>query len=314
MSNVLNEEKQQQVIVLGQLGWSLRRIEQQTGVRRETVSAYLKAAGIAVRGPGRWGRATPTHVPPTDSSAAKPANEVITDSGAKTPENPPPKPSNPSPSASTCEPYRETIELWLDRGRNATAIWQDLIDQHGYSGGYQTVNRFVRKLRGAHPPQAVGIILTAPGEEAQVDYGTGPMVRDEKSGKYRRTRLFVMTLGYSRKSVRLLVFRSSSQTWAELHEKAFRRLGGSPRVVVLDNLREGVLKADLYDPTLNPLYRDVLSHYGVVAMPCRVRDPDRKGKVESGVGHAAENPAPGSALRELGRGPSLSRSLGTTLG
>jgi len=102
------------------------------------------------------------------------------------------------------------------------------------------------------------------------------MVRDDKSGKYRRTRLFVMTLGYSRKSVRLLVLRSSSQTWSELHEKAFRRLGGSPRVVVLDNLREGVLKADLYDPTLNPLYRDVLSHYGVVAMPCRVRDPDRK--------------------------------------
>jgi transposase len=63
------------------------------------------------------------------------------------------------------------------------------------------------------------------------------MVREEKSGKYRRTRLFVMTLGYSRKSVRLLVFRSSSQTWAELHEKAFRRLGGSPRVVVLDNLQ-----------------------------------------------------------------------------
>lgn len=301
MSNVLNEEKQQQIIVLGQFGWSLRRIEQQTGVRRETVSAYLKAAGIAVRGPGRWGRGapTPTHVAATDWSAAKPANEVITDSGGKTPENLPPQPSNPSPSTSACEPHRETIELWLDRGRNATAIWQDLVDQHGYGGGYQTVNRFVRKLRGAHSPQAVGIILTAPGEEAQVDYGTGPMVRDEKTGKYRRTRLFVMTLGYSRKSVRLLVFRSSSQVWAELHEKAFRRLGGSPRVVVLDNLREGVLKADLYDPTLNPLYRDVLSHYGVVAMPCRVRDPDRKGKVESGVGHAQKTPLKGQRFENL---------------
>src|SRR5262249_320118 len=60
-------------------------------------------------------------------------------------------------------------------------------------------------------------------------------------GKYRRTRLFVMTLGYSRKSVRLLIFKSSSRTWAELHEKAFRRLGGAVRIVVLDNLREGVL-------------------------------------------------------------------------
>jgi transposase len=301
MSNVLNEEKQQQIIVLGQLGWSLRRIEQQTGVRRETASAYLKAAGIAVRGPGRWGRGTrpPVHVPPTDSSTAKPANEVITDSGAKTPENVPPQSSNPSPTASACEPYRETIESWLDRGRNAMAIWQDLVDQHGYGGGYQTVNRFVRKLRGAPSPQAVGIILTAPGEEAQVDYGTGPMVRDEKSGKYRRTRLFVMTLGYSRKSVRLLVFRSSSQTWAELHEKAFRRFGGSPRVVVLDNLREGVLAADIYEPTLNPLYHDVLSHYHVVAMPCRVRDPDRKGKVESGVGHAQKTPLKGQRFENL---------------
>ena len=104
-------------------------------------------------------------------------------------------------------------------------------------------------------PEAVGIILTGPGEEAQVDYGTGPMVRDPQTGKYRRTRLFVMTLGYSRKSVRLLVFRSSTRIWAELHETAFRRLGGSCRVVVLDNLREGVLAPDIYDPTLNPLFR-----------------------------------------------------------
>jgi hypothetical protein len=59
------------------------------------------------------------------------------------------------------------------------------------------------------------------------------MARDPDSGKYRRTRLFVMTLGCSRKCVRLLAFRSSARVWAELHEKAFRRLGGSPRVVVL---------------------------------------------------------------------------------
>jgi hypothetical protein len=54
---------------------------------------------------------------------------------------------------------------------------------------------------------------------------------------------------------------------------------------VLDNLREGVITPDVYEPLLNPLYRDVLAHYGVVALPCRVRDPDRKGKVESGIAH-----------------------------
>src|SRR5207244_7332849 len=119
-------------------------------------------------------------------------------------------------------------------------VWHDSVNGNGFSGGYQTVQRFVRKLRGSQGTRtAVGIIVTAPGEECQVDYGTGPMVRDPQSGKYRRTRLFVLTLGYSRKAVRLLVFASSSHTWAELHETAFRRLGGSCRVLILDNLKEG---------------------------------------------------------------------------
>jgi hypothetical protein len=132
-----------------------------------------------------------------------------------------------------------------------------------------------------------------------VDYGAGPMVRDPQTGKYRRTRLFVLTLGYSRKSVRLLVFRSSARVWSELHEQAFRRLGGATRVVVLDNLREGVLAPDVYDPSLNPLYRDMLQHYGAVAVPCRVGDPDRKGKVESGVGHAQKTPLKGLCFESL---------------
>jgi hypothetical protein len=55
MTNTLSDAKKQQVIALGQLGWTLRRIEQATGARRETASAYLKAAGLAVRPPGRWG-------------------------------------------------------------------------------------------------------------------------------------------------------------------------------------------------------------------------------------------------------------------
>jgi transposase len=302
MSNVLSEEKKLEVLALGRLGWPLRRIEQATGVRRETAGAYLKAAGIAVRPPGAWGRrapAKPANEVTTDSAAAKPANEVTTDSCGPIPEKRGLQPPERGSSASACEPYREAIELGLNRGRNAMAIWQDLVSTCGFSSGYQTVKRFVRKLRGTQQPQAAAVILTAAGEEAQVDYGTGPMVRDPQSGKYRRTRLFVLTLGCSRKSVRLLIFRSSSRIWAELHEKAFRRLGGSPRIVVLDNLREGVLVPDIYDPTLNPLYRDMLAHYGAVAMPCRIKDPDRKGKVESGVGHAQKTPLKGLRFESL---------------
>lgn len=329
MSNVLSEEKRQQVIALGKLGWTLRRIEQATGVRRETAGNYLKAAGIGVRSPG-WGRnapAKPAIEVTTDSNLPRPAIEVTTDSD-------PPKPANeataepdlskpaievttdfccekpaievttdPKPPSnrpiSACEPYRELIEEGLNLGRNAMAIWQDLVSQYGFDRSYQSVKRYVHKLHPYQEPQARAVIETAPGEEAQVDYGKGPMVRDPQTGKYRRTRLFVMTLGYSRKSVRLIVFRSSSRTWAELHEQAFRRLGGSLRIVVLDNLREGVLTPDIYDPTLNPLYRDLLAHYGAVAMPCRIKDPDRKGKVESGVGHAQKTPLKGLRFESL---------------
>jgi len=317
MGNVLNREKREQVIALGRLSWSLRRIEKATGVRRETAGDYLRSAGIALRTPGGWGRKPPAKAATSvtvRSDGSKPAIEVITGFSCSTPCDDR-KPANEvitgflpemrlpeqgsRRSAGASEAYRELIELELERGRNAMGIWQDLVDEHGFTASYQSVQRLVRKLRGASSAEARVIIETQPGEECQVDYGTGPMVRDPDSGKYRRTRLFVMTLGYSRKSVRLLVFRSSARVWAELHERAFRRLGGAPRIVVLDNLREGVLFADLYDPGLNPLYRDVLAHYGVTALPCKVRDPDRKGKVESGVAHAQKTPLKGKKFESL---------------
>jgi hypothetical protein len=165
VSNVLNEEQKQQVIALGRLGWSLRRIERETSVRRETVSAYLKEAGVALRPPrGRRIRAKPAsrtgEVTP-DSTPAKPASqaeEVTPDSGgesaggsaAKTA----PKPGR-SPSASACEPYVEAIEVGLAKGRNAKAIWQDLVDTYGFTGAYQSVKRFIHKFHGQQSPDGV---------------------------------------------------------------------------------------------------------------------------------------------------------------
>jgi transposase len=177
MSNVLSDDKRQQIIALGRLGWSLRRIEQATGVRRETASAYLRAAGISVRAPGGWGRtAKPAIQVTTDSAPAKraysaagnaevskPAIQVTTDSGAAK-----------ARTLSSCEPYRDLIESGLQRGRNAMAIWQDLVTEHGFAHSYQSVKRFVNKLQPSAVPEARAVIITEPGEEAQVDYGTGP--------------------------------------------------------------------------------------------------------------------------------------------
>jgi hypothetical protein len=296
-----DHSKQQQILALGRLGWTLSRIQQTTDVRRETISGYLKAAGIPVRGRGR----------PSESKT-KPAisgRQVSTDSG-------PSKPGHfrggvhrlgattsghqdgavhglgRGPTSGPCAERERVRTVSRADQRNARARAQRDGDLAGPRGRprlharYASVRRFVVTLRGTAAPEARFVITTAPGEEGQVDYGDGPMVRHPQTGKYRRTRLFVLTLGYSRKAVRLLVWQSSTQVWAELHERAFRRLDGTVRVIVLDNLKEGVLTPDIYDPALNPLYRDVLAHYGVVALPCRVGGPDRKGKVEAGVGHA----------------------------
>jgi hypothetical protein len=199
MANVLKDEKKQQIIALGRLGWSLRKIQEATRVRRETISAYLRGAGVEIWPPGRWkreGKAKPAIAVITGSDAAKPAIPrfagplnlnpenlstqgkttatskpaiaVITDFGVglsgKEPEN-----SKAVGSASTCEPYREIIELGLSRDRNAMAIWQDLVSDYGFRSGYQSVRRFAYKLRGTQVPQARAVILTAPGEEGQVD-------------------------------------------------------------------------------------------------------------------------------------------------
>jgi transposase len=259
-----------------------------------TVGEYLRAAGIPVRGRGRPGEDPPKPTISREVSTDSPSKPAISPSEVST-DSPPTR----APSASACEPYRELIAEALGRGRNAVAIYQDLVDDHGFTAKYASVRRFVVKLRGATAQEARVIIPTAPGEEGQVDYGDGPMVRWPATGKYRRTRLFVLTLAHSRKSIRLLTWRSSAQIWCELHEHAFRRLGGTVKVIVLDNLKEGVLTPDVYDPALNPLYRDVLGHYGVVALPCRVGDPDRKGKVEAGIGHTQKTPLQGQRFETI---------------
>jgi hypothetical protein len=180
MSNVLGNTTRHQILALGRLGWTLSRIQQVTGVRRETISRYLKAAGIAVRGRGRpsESRAKPAISPPvvsTDSGPAKPAISnapVSTDSGGGKPavssdagearpatkagvstDSPPvPRPSR-APSASACEPYRELIIEALRRGRNAMAIWQGLVDDDGFTARYASVRRFVVTLRRTPRPR-----------------------------------------------------------------------------------------------------------------------------------------------------------------
>ena len=201
---------------------------------------------------------------------------------------PPPRPPARAPkiARSACEEHRDWIEQQVVLGRNAQAIYQDLVERFGFTHRYNSVKRFVRSMR-AHEPERFDILDAAPGEEAQVDFGLGAPTL-YRSGRYRRPYLFVMTLKYSGKAFRHVVWRADQQTWARLHEQAFRALGGAVSYVVLDNLKQGVIKPDLYEPALNPVYAAMLAHYSAVADVARVADPNRKGTVERAIQHTQD--------------------------
>jgi transposase len=264
----LKSHERAAIFTLVQNRISQREICRKTGIDRKTVRRYQR-----------------------EYESSK--SPMATGSEGETCQNPPPRPPDgaeselikkiPRQARSACEPYEEWIKKQVGLGRNAVSIYQDLVEMHGFAHKYNSVKRFCRVLK-RELPERFDILEFFPGEEAQVDYGQGAPTLSS-TGKYKKPYLFVMTLRYSRKSFRKTVWKTSQEIWAKLHEEAFRYFGGCPQYVVLDNLKEGVIKPDLYEPGLNPVYQAMLSHYGVVADPARVRDPNRKGTVESAIQH-----------------------------
>jgi len=263
--NVLKPHLRITVETLLKSGTGQHEIARRTGVDRKTIRSYAARAnspGVATGSEGASGQIPPPWPPAI--------------------ERPPPA-TRPAASTSACEPHRAWIEAQVTLGRNAVSIYQDLVEGHGFAHRYNSVKRFVAGLK-ARTPERFDVLEFLPGEEAQVDYGQGALTL-HPTGKYKRPYLFVMTLKYSGKSFRKVVWKTDQQVWAQLHEQAWRAFGGCTQYTVLDNLKEGVIRPDLYAPELNPVYGAMLAHYGVVADPCRVRDPNRKGTVESAIQH-----------------------------
>ena len=214
-------------------------------------------------------------------------------------QNAPPRPPAPEPVAtpSACEIHRPWIEAQVQLGRNAMSIYQDLVERHGFTHAYNSVKRFVGRLKACEP-ERFDVLDALPGEESQVDFGEGALTR-LPNGKYRRPYLFVMTLKYSGKSFRKVIWKADQESWARLHEEAFRTMGGSVQYVVLDNLKQGVLRPDLYEPAINPVYAAMLAHYGAVADAARVADPNRKGTVESAIQHTQSTALKGRKFESI---------------
>ena len=279
--NVLKPHLRVTIQTLLSSGRSQREIERLTAVDRKTIRRYAQELAAEANSPGV---ATGSHGR---------GSEFLGD------QIPPPRPPARAPKVarSACEEHRDWIEQQVVLGRNAQAIYQDLVERFGFTHRYNSVKRFVRSMR-AHEPERFDILDAAPGEEAQVDFGLGAPTL-YRSGRYRRPYLFVMTLKYSGKAFRHVVWRADQQTWARLHEQAFRALGGAVSYVVLDNLKQGVIKPDLYEPALNPVYAAMLAHYSAVADVARVADPNRKGTVERAIQHTQDTALGGRRFQSI---------------
>lgn len=280
--NVLKAHLRVTIQTLLQKGTAQREIERLTGVDRKTIRRYERA--LTAPAPNSPGVAT-------GSAAQEPA--LAAD------ENPPPRPpaQPPKQARSACEVHAEWIEAQVQLGRNAQSIYQDLVERFGFTHRYNSVKRFVRGLR-AREPQRFDVLESLPGEEVQVDFGQGALTRTDK-GTYRRPHLFVMSLKYSGKAFRKVVWKATQESWARLHEEAFQALGGVSAYVVLDNLKQGVIHPNLYEPQLNPLYAAMLAHYGTLADVCRVADPNRKGTVENAIQHTQSTALKGRKFESL---------------
>jgi len=253
-------------------GTSQREIERLTGVDRKTIRRYAREANS----PG-----VTTGLLPQKSGETADQN--------------PPRP--PGQAQSACEVHRGWIEQQVELGRNAQSIYQDLVERRGFTHRYNSVKRFVRGLKFREPDR-FDVLESLPGEEAQVDFGEGALTQ-YRNGKYRRPYLFVLSLKYSGKAFRKVVWKADQHSWARLHEEAFHALGGSCAYVVLDNLKQGVIKPDLYEPQLNPVYAALLSHYSAVADPARIADPNRKGAVESAIQHTQSTALKGRKFESI---------------
>ncbi|MEP6832496.1 MAG: IS21 family transposase, partial [Gemmatimonas sp.] len=265
--NVLKAHLRITIATLLASGTSQREIEKRTGVDRKTIRRYTPAAnapGVATGFSESKDQTPPPRPPAVDEGPAQESMAVAT-------------------TISACEPHRAWIEAQVALDRNAVSVYQDLVESHGFLHHYNSVKRFVARLK-SRVPERFDVLEFPAGEEAQLDLGQGAPTCNAL-GNYNRPWLFVMTLKYSGKSFRKVVWKATQDVWAQLHEEAFRAFGGCPQYVVLDNLKAGVIRPDLYEPELNPVYAALLAHYGVVADACRIQDPNRKGTVESAIQH-----------------------------
>jgi len=199
---------------------------------------------------------------------------------------------------SSLEPYRDRVEQWWSEGIDGTTIHAALKRRHGYTGSYSSVRRFLQSL-AEKTPRVTTVLEFAPGDAAQVDFGKGPQIIDVHTGEVFKTWVFVMVLAWSRHQYAELVRDQSIETWLGCHRRSFEHFNGVPSKVIIDNPKCAITKACYHDPQAQRSYADYAEGYGFLISPCPVADPQKKGRVESGVKYVKNNFMPLREFRDL---------------
>jgi transposase len=189
------------------------------------------------------------------------------------------------------EPHHALIDGWLGKVTIAT-IYQRLRDDHGLAASESSLRRYVWANFDTDRARAAVRVLRdtpPPGEEAQVDYGLLGRWLDPTSGRVRRVWGFLMVLTCSRLLFLRPVLRMDEVSWVEAHVLALEFFGGVPRRIVPDNLKTGVIRADLYDPKINKAFGEFAEHYGCLVDPARLAKPRDKATVERHVPYARDS-------------------------
>lgn len=196
--------------------------------------------------------------------------------------------------------HREWIGSVIQKPHmTAKQVWRLFQEQTGRGVGYCTMKRYLRgEFKFGAPPTTVRMEV-APGSQAQVDFGHMGTMIDPATGKLRRVWAFIMTLSYSRHRFVRFVFGQDGPTWIDCHIRAFEFFQGVPATVVLDNLKSGVIKPDIYDPLLNRAYGELERHYGFVADPAKLREAKHKGKVERNMPVVRQQLLAGRTFRDV---------------
>jgi transposase len=205
----------------------------------------------------------------------------------------------PPQQTSSLEDWLGKIEELWKKGVGPRAIYDTLrLEDEQFRESRATLSAVKRvclrlkRARGIQPEDVAIPVETRPGEVAQVDFGYVGRLYDPRARVMRKAWVFVLVLGYSRHMFARIVFDQTTETWLRLHVEAFEELGGVVEVVVPDNLKAAVIRAafGVDGPTaLNRSYRELARHYGFKVDPTPVRDPEKKGKVESGVKYVKRN-------------------------